>query len=145
MEFRHLLRELTGGRSQAFAQPGGEERVRYPVHPAANADQLLSEECLEGRAHRSGRRESDVASDALGMYALRAEDLSLSGGPAPRLVLSRPPELSPARPTRVRLDTLLATGENEPPKLVESEVELPADGSKVVLVWRGSAWVSGSS
>ena len=28
---------------------------------------------------------------------------------------------------------------------VESEVELPADGSKVVLVWRGSAWVSGSS
>jgi Flp pilus assembly protein TadD/Mg-chelatase subunit ChlD len=88
-------------------------------------------------------RKPDVGSDALGMYALRAEDLSLSGGPAPRLVLSRPPELSPARPTRVRLDTLLATGENEPPKLVESEVELPADGSKVVLVWRGSAWVSG--
>ena len=88
-------------------------------------------------------RKPDVASDALGMYALRAEDLSLAGASAPKLVLSRPPELLPARPTRVRIDTLLAGAENEASKLVESEVELPADGSKLVLVWRGSAWVSG--
>jgi tetratricopeptide (TPR) repeat protein len=85
----------------------------------------------------------DIASDALAMYALRAEDLSLTSGPAPKLVLSRPAELQPARPTRVRIDTLLTGAENEASKLVESEVELPADGSKLLLVWRGSAWVRG--
>ena len=88
-------------------------------------------------------RKPDVASDALGMYALRAEDLALAASSPPKLVLSRPRELVPARPTRVRIDTLLAGGENDTSKLVESEVELPPDGAKVILVWRRSAWVTG--
>ncbi|HEY4102764.1 MAG TPA: tetratricopeptide repeat protein, partial [Polyangiaceae bacterium] len=83
----------------------------------------------------------DVANDALAMYALRAEDLALANLPAPKLVLSEPRRPEPARPTRVRIDTLLASDANMPAKLVESEVELPADGSKLVLVWRNSAWV----
>jgi tetratricopeptide (TPR) repeat protein/Mg-chelatase subunit ChlD len=87
-------------------------------------------------------RKPDIASDALAMYALRAEDLALTS-PAPKLVLSRPRGLLPARATRVRIDTLLSSAEDEAPKLVESEVELPADGSNLVLIWRGSAWVSG--
>jgi len=85
----------------------------------------------------------DLASEALALYALRAEDLTRSGSPPLKLVLSRPRELVPADPTRVRVDTLLGGPENEPSQVSESEVELPADGSKVVLIWRGSSWQSG--
>ena len=52
-------------------------------------------------------------------------------------------ELVPARPTRVRIDTLLAGPDDEASTLSESEVEVPADGSKLVLIWRGSGWQSG--
>ncbi len=104
---------------------------------------LFSVELERGPNAAREARKPDVAIDALGMYALRVEDLSLAAGPALKLVLSRPRELVPTRPTRVRIDTLLAAGEHEAPKLVENEVELPSDGSKVVLTWRGSAWVSG--
>ena len=88
-------------------------------------------------------RKPELASAALAMYALRADDLLLASAPPSRLVLARPRELPPTRSTRVRIDTLLPGGENEASKLVESEVELPADGSKLILVWRGSAWVNG--
>lgn len=84
----------------------------------------------------------DIASDALALYALRAEDLGQAGAKLV-LVLSRPRELQPAQPTRVRIDTLLAGAENEASKLSEREVEVPADGSKLVLIWRGTAWESG--
>jgi tetratricopeptide (TPR) repeat protein len=85
-------------------------------------------------------RKPDLASDALGIYTLRAEDLAQAAAPAAKLVLSRPRGLAPAQPTRVRIDTLLTGAENEAAKLVESEVELPLDGSALTLVWRGSAW-----
>jgi hypothetical protein len=104
---------------------------------------VFSVELQRGPEAARESRRPDVASDALAMYALRAEDLALASAPADKLVLARPRELLPARPTRVRIDTLLAGGENEASKLVESEVELPADGSKLILVWRGSAWVAG--
>jgi len=85
----------------------------------------------------------DVASEALALYALRAEDLTQPGAPPLKLVLSRPRELQPAQPMRVRIDTLLDGAENEPSQLSESEVEVPADGSKLTLIWRGSSWQSG--
>ncbi|HTA89214.1 MAG TPA: VWA domain-containing protein [Polyangiaceae bacterium] len=105
---------------------------------------VFSVELQRGPEAAREAHQPDVASDALGMYALRVEDLALASGPGAKLVLSRVRELVPARPTRVRIDTLLAAGENEAPQLVESEVELPPDGSKVVLAWRGSAWVPAS-
>jgi len=85
--------------------------------------------------------EPDVAASGVGLYTHRFG----AGEKSPiSLRLSRPQDLPPARPSKVRVDALVPDGEGKPPKLVSTEVELPISGKPVTLRWTGSAFnVSG--
>jgi tetratricopeptide (TPR) repeat protein len=84
--------------------------------------------------------EPDIAAAGIGLYTVHFDaadrsDLSLS--------LARPAELAPARTTKVRVDVLLPAGDDKPPRLVSTEVELPSSGKPLNLRWTGDGFRGG--
>jgi tetratricopeptide (TPR) repeat protein len=79
----------------------------------------------------------EVSAPTLGLYAIAFEASSAEV----QLDLTRPEELMPARPMKLRIDALVPSGDvATPPTLVSTEIELPATGKPVSLSWNGSAW-----
>lgn len=80
----------------------------------------------------------DITAAAMGLYALAFDP----AGAELELSLTRPEELVPARPYKLRVDALLPSDSvSTPPKLASTEVELPATGKPVTLRWSNGAWV----
>ncbi|MFT3772003.1 MAG: VIT domain-containing protein [Minicystis sp.] len=92
---------------------------------------------LRGPKDAREERAPEVAAAGIGLHALRIDP---ADGSAAVLRLRRPAELSPARPTKVRVDALVPDGDGKPPRLVSTEVELPVSGKVVEIAWNGAAW-----
>jgi tetratricopeptide (TPR) repeat protein len=91
-------------------------------------------------AREFGDREAkapDFDSRALGLSALRIE----RGEGAARLRLSRAPDASVSRPTRVKVAALVLGEDRTAARLVTHEVEVGADGKAVELRWTGEAFL----
>lgn len=81
---------------------------------------------------------ADIGAAAMGLYAIAFDP----AGAELELSLTRPEELAPARPYKLRVDTLLPSDSvSTPPKLAKAELELPATGKAVTLRWANGAWV----
>ncbi len=81
--------------------------------------------------------EPDVIATGIGAYTLHFG----AGEKSPiQLRLSRPEDLPPARATSVKLSVLVPEADGKVPRLVTSDVELPATGKPVMLRWNGSAF-----
>ena len=81
---------------------------------------------------------ADIAAAAMGLYSIAFDP----SGAEIEIELTRPEELVPARPYKLRLGTLLPSDAvGAPPALASSELELPATGKPVKLRWSGGAWV----
>ncbi len=85
-------------------------------------------------------RAPEASADAVGLYAFRVDP-----GDTSEIVvrLRRPADLAPARPTRVRVDALVPGGDDQPIKIVTTEIDLPITGKQVDLKWVGGAWIPG--
>jgi tetratricopeptide (TPR) repeat protein len=85
-------------------------------------------------------RPAEIAAAGIGLYSLRMD----AGDTQAVLRLKRPEELSPARPTSARVDTLLPDhDDSKPPRIVSTEIELPFTGKPIELKWTGDAWIAG--
>lgn len=81
----------------------------------------------------------DVVAATMGLYSLAFDPANAEV----ELELTRPEELVPARPYKLRVDTLLPSdGLSAPPKLATTELELPATGKPVTLRWAEGGWVA---
>ena len=107
------------------------------VHAPAGA-QAIEAKLVRGPTQAREDRGPEVAAAGIGLYALRIDPGDTS---KVSLRLRRPAELSPAQPTKVRVDALVPDGEGKPPRLVTTEVDLPVSGKPVEIGWTGSAWV----
>ncbi len=101
--------------------------------------QAIEATLIRGPKEAREDRAPEVATPGIGLYALR-----LDPGDATKasLRLRRPAELAPARPTKVRVDALVPDGDNKPPRLVTTEVDLPSSGKPVEIGWTGAAWTA---
>jgi len=108
--------------------------VRAPAGAQA-IEATLVRGAIPGQARED--RAPEVAAAGIGLYTLRLDPGDVS---KVSLRLRRPAELSPAQPTKVRVDALVPDGEGKPPRLVTTEVELPFSGKPVEIGWTGSAW-----
>ncbi len=130
--------------------PGDQGSPRFPGaaaaagrHPAPGSRPRGHERgqatLVRGARDARQERRPEVAAEGIGLYALRIDPADAS---AVTLRLQRPAALLPARPTRVRVDALVPTGEGKAPRLVTTEVELPLSGKPVELGWAGGAWTA---
>ena len=106
--------------------------VRAPA-----GSRTLEARLVRGAKDAREERAPEISAEGIGVYALRIDP---GDGSSAVLRLKRPAELSPARPTKVRVDALVPGAEGKPPALVSTEVELPTSGKPVELTWNGSAW-----
>ena len=95
---------------------------------------------IRGPAGAREERSAEIAAAGIGLYSLRMD----AGDSQAVLRIHRPEELVPARPITAQIDTLVAEPEDgKPPRLVSTEIELPATGKPVELKWTGNTWVKG--
>src|SRR5690606_13824173 len=80
-------------------------------------------------------RPPEIAAPSVGVASLRIDP-----GDTSEMVLRlrRQEELSPARPTRVRVDALVPKGKGQPVGIVSTEVDLPASGEVIEVKWDGA-------
>ncbi|MCC6554841.1 MAG: VWA domain-containing protein [Polyangiaceae bacterium] len=85
-------------------------------------------------------RPPEIAAPSVGVASLRIDP-----GDTSEMVLRlrRQEELSPARPTRVRVDALVPKGKGQPVGIVSTEVDLPASGEVIEVKWDGARWGAG--
>jgi hypothetical protein len=106
---------------------------------APSATRPIEAMLLRGAKDAREERLPEAAAVGIGLYTLRLDPGD--GSPA-TLRLRRPAELPPARPAKVRVDAIVPEGEGKAPRLVSTEVELPASGKPVEIGWTG-AWTGG--
>jgi len=112
-----------------------DERASLMLVRGPSASLPLEIKLVRGPQTAREERAPKAAAQSLGLFLLELEP-----GPA-KLVIRRPAELPPARPTSVRIDVLLPAGKSQPPRRVMRESVLPIDGKPVEIEWDGSGFV----
>jgi tetratricopeptide (TPR) repeat protein len=92
---------------------------------------------IRGPKEAREERGAEVAAAGIGLYTLRIDQ---GDATEVTLRLRRAKELPPAAGTKVRVDALVPDGAGKPPKLVSTDVDLPATGKVVDLKWAGGVW-----
>jgi tetratricopeptide (TPR) repeat protein len=132
-----LAKEQTDALTFAALEiPRAESRIVVLVRSPAARDSVEAK-LVRKTAGNKEEIAPEISAETMGLTALAFE----RGSADVELTMSRSEELEPARPTRVRVQALVPSGSlSAPPKLVETDVELPPSGKPVTLAWSEGGW-----
>ncbi len=120
----------------ALEIPRAERRVVVLLRGPAGAP-ALSAKLVRTQRGQKEEIPVEITAATMGLYALAFEP----GDAEVELSVSRPEELSPARPMKIDVDALVPSGDlTRPPSLSRVTLSLPASGKPVSVRWNGSAW-----
>ncbi|MEB2324205.1 MAG: tetratricopeptide repeat protein [Sorangiineae bacterium] len=107
-------------------------------YPAAAVP--LTVQVVRGEGKAREELPAEISAPGIGVAALSFDP---DGAGEARVSLTRPEDLPPSAPTRVRLRALVASGSAAaPPKLVSLDVDVPATGKPVEVAFRDGALVA---